>query len=117
MKYILFLLPSLVFANGNHEENSHKTYYQDTYVENTYIQYKTYDSALAAQAAISSIPSLSHRTGHDSHTGLGFGAGFYEGKQGLGITLEHQTSCATYKINAAAAGKEQIYSFGVMVGF
>jgi hypothetical protein len=122
--FYLYLVLMTIFdinahANGNHEENSHhKTYnYQETYVEDTYIEYRDYDDVMAAQAALSSIPEISHRTGHDKHSGIGFGAGYYEGKQGLAVNIQNMSSCLSLEANFAFAGKEKIYGLGATLSF
>lgn len=115
MKYILLLLPSLVFA-GEYEPEP-DIYNYETTVENTYIEYKAYDNAIAAQAALSSIPSISHRTSHDSHTGWSISGSEYNGKTGLGVAIQHQADSVSFKANAASSGKEQIYGFGATFSF
>lgn len=110
-KYLLLLLPVIAFAGEP------PIIYNETIVENTYIESKDFSEALAASAALSSIPSLSHRTSKHSHTGIGFGAGFYEGKQGLAFNVQNQSSCLSLEANFAISGKEKIYGVGATISF
>ena len=123
-KFILLLLPVLAFANGNHYKNSHhvieKTVierHEPVIVENTYIEYKAHNETFAAMAALSSIPSISHRKHDHRHSGIGFGAGSYNGEQGLGIAIQHQCDSISLKINSAVSGKEKIHGLGVTISF
>ena len=108
----LILIPTLVFANGNHDKNSHHSI-----VENTYIEYKAHSETFSAMAALTSIPSISHRKHDHRHSGIGFGAGHYNGEQGLGVSFEHQSNCLTWKINSAISGSEKIHGLGVTFSF
>ena len=116
----LLIFTPLVFANGNHEQNSHhedKTYTNEYISESTYIEYKGFSEAIAAQAALSSIPALSHRHSKHSHSGIGFGAGYYEGHNGLAFNIQNQTDCISLEANFAFSGKEKIYGLGATISF
>ncbi|MDX1351554.1 MAG: YadA-like family protein [Thiomicrorhabdus sp.] len=101
------------------EEHYHIT--EHNYYIDSYKLEREIEGVAATNAALSSLPSLSHAPNHsssgDDHTGLGFAVGAYNGASAIAVGFEGQYEDITLKLNAAKSDRSDAqFGFGVMFG-
>ena len=115
-KYVLLLVSFQAIANGSyHHNNIEQPKVSPPKVYNyTTNLYKS--DGLAAIAAISSIPELSHKNKH-GHTGIGFGFSSVDDENGVAVGITHHCDKSAYKLNLGTSGGENVLGAGVTISF
>ena len=123
-KYLLLLLPLTVYANGNHYENSHhddecrtEIVHSERPIERVEPSFKSYDAEIAINAAIASMPTISHHKGHSDHKAMSFGIGSYESSQAIAIGYEQHHEESAYRLNIGVSRGTSVVGGGFSYSF